>query len=588
MYSNKENVNILTSLLVGHDVFSAVVCPGSRNAPIVHNLNECADITCYPVTDERSAGFFAIGLILATQMPAAVCVTSGSALLNLAPAVAEAKYQQLPLVVISADRPCAWVDQLEGQTIHQADALASLFRKSVTLPEPHDEESRWLCNRLVNEALVDLEFHSCAPVHINVPISEPLFDFSVERLPYERLIHRHYPCSFKDPFLAKAFFGAARPMIILGQEFSESAGDDGDGEYARCMDFLAGYGVVLSESLNNHLLHHVPTEKALTLVGDDPDYLPDVIVYVGGHVVSKRLRQFLRRAEDAVVYMVNDGYEMHDVTMHMDHHLVMSSFDALFQSLYYYNHHNRLAYLMPNIDDERADEPLFEVNEGHTSFHDRWQRVLDEAERMTDDFVPAYSQMATVRYFEEQLLDMEYDFHVHYGNSSAIRLANIYAAHHVWCNRGVNGIEGSLSTAVGYAACLWEEGREDKVFCVLGDLSFFYDQNALWNTNLGGNLRIILLNNGGGGIFRTLPGLEHSDARDKMVAACHQTTAQGICTQCDVGYLKATNMEEMKMGVVRLLTEETHRPMLLEVFTDAETDNQVLTAFYEMGCRKVK
>ena len=152
MYSNKDNINILTSLLVKHDVYQAVVCPGSRNAPIAHNLNECPDITCYPVTDERSAGFFAIGLIQASQMPVAVCVTSGSAMLNLAPAVAEAKYQQLPLVVITADRPQAWVDQLDGQTIPQQGAFGSLVRRSVSLPEPHDEESRWLCNRLVNEA----------------------------------------------------------------------------------------------------------------------------------------------------------------------------------------------------------------------------------------------------------------------------------------------------------------------------------------------------------------------------------------------------------------------------------------------------
>lgn len=581
MYTSKENVNILISLLVSHHVYSAVVCPGSRNAPIVHNLNECPDITCYPVTDERSAGFFAIGLIQATQMPVAVCVTSGSALLNLAPAVAEAKYQQLPLVVISADRPQAWIDQLDGQTIPQPGALAPWVRRSVSLPEPHDEESRWLCNRLVNEALLDLCFLSCAPVHINVPISEPLFEFSVEVLPYERVIRRNDVSPDKNILMARDFFEAERPMIVLGQEFSWWAADDDDGEYAQCLDFLADYGVVLSESLNNHLSHHVATEKAITLIGDDPDFLPDVIIYIGGHVVSKRLKRLLRRATEATVYMVNDDPALHDVTMHMDEIVVASSHDVLVGTLHYYYRHNRLGLIFPAIDDERADEPLFKVNPAHAAFHDRWQKVLDKAEKMTESYEPAYSQMATVRYFEEQLYDMEYDFHVHYGNSSAIRLANIYAAHHVWCNRGVNGIEGSLSTAAGFAAYLLGEDCDDKVFCVLGDLSFFYDQNALWNANLGGNLRIILLNNGGGGIFRTLPGLENSDARDRMVAACHETSAQGICTQCDIGYLRSTNMEEMQMGVVRLLTEETNRPMLLEVFTNADIDYRMLTGFYE-------
>ena len=135
MYCNKENVNILTALLVAHGVRHAVCCPGSRNAPIVHNLTECPDIRCYPVTDERSAGFYALGMSQALAQPVAVCVTSGTALLNLAPAVAEAYSQQRPLVVISADRPPQWIDQLDGQTLPQPDALGRFVRKSVSLPE---------------------------------------------------------------------------------------------------------------------------------------------------------------------------------------------------------------------------------------------------------------------------------------------------------------------------------------------------------------------------------------------------------------------------------------------------------------------
>ena len=172
MFSNKENVNILTALLQKSMVGAAVVCPGSRNAPIVHNLHE-AGIPCYPVTDERSAGFFALGLWQATDMPVVICVTSGSALLNVAPAVAEAWYQHVPLFVVSADRPEAWIDQLDGQTLPQPGALDRFVRRSVTLPEPHDDESRWLCNRLVNEAVLDSRYPFPAPVHINVLIKPP-------------------------------------------------------------------------------------------------------------------------------------------------------------------------------------------------------------------------------------------------------------------------------------------------------------------------------------------------------------------------------------------------------------------------------
>jgi 2-succinyl-5-enolpyruvyl-6-hydroxy-3-cyclohexene-1-carboxylate synthase len=164
---------------------------------------------------------------------------------------------------------------------------------------------------------------------------------------------------------------------------------------------------------------------------------------------------------------------------------------------------------------------------------------------------------------------------VHYANSSAIRLANIYRRQPVWCNRGVNGIEGSLSTAAGYALV-----SDEPVFCVIGDLSFFYDQNALWNQNLRGNLRILLLNNGKGGIFNMLPGLERSAARDRLVAAAHHTSAEGICQQNDVIYRKAENAEEMQQGISWLVQTESARPLLLEVFTDATEDERVLKAYY--------
>ena len=164
----------------------------------------------------------------------------------------------------------------------------------------------------------------------------------------------------------------------------------------------------------------------------------------------------------------------------------------------------------------------------------------------------------------------------HYANSSAIRLANIYARHPVWCNRGVNGIEGSLSTAAGFS-CVTDE----QVFCVIGDLSFFYDQNALWNQNLRGNLRILLLNNGKGGIFHMLPGLDQSPARDKLVAAEHHTSAEGICMQHHVHYLKATNTEEMQKGIATLVRQASDTPMLLEVFTNPADDQTALQGYYQ-------
>ncbi len=503
MYCSKENVNILTALLVAHGVRHAVVCPGSRNSAIVHNFNECPFIQCYPVTDERSAGFYAMGMAQALKQPVVVCVTSGTALLNLAPAIAEAFYQHIPLVAISADRPQQWIDQLDGQTLPQSDALGRFVKKAVSLLEPHDAEEKWYCNRLVNEAL--LAAMRGGPVHINVPITEPLFEYSVDELPAERKIA--YAAADMSPatlsHVTRMFLSARRPMLISGQPM-------------------------------NPLL-----DEAVSIVGDDEEYVPDFVLYIGGSIVSKRLKRFLRKAKET--WVVNNTGEIADTFMNLTH---------VFQG-----------------DGEAvADHIRFMMVMEPHPFIQKWDDLLARIRLQAESYEPAYSELAAVKYFEHYVGDAE----VHYANSSAIRLANSFAQHPVWCNRGVNGIEGSLSTAAGFS-CVTDE----PVVCVIGDLSFFYDQNALWNQNLRGNLRILLMNNSRGGIFNMLQGLEQSPACDRFVAAEHHTTAEGICQQNNIVYLKAANSSEMQQGINQLLQTDSPRPMLLEVFTDAAEDARV-------------
>lgn len=562
MYSNKENVNILTSLLLEYGVSDAVVCPGSRNAPIVHNLSVCEAIRCRPVTDERSAAFYALGLAIATRRPTVVCVTSGSALLNVMPAVAEAAYQHVPLVVISADRPQQWIDQLDGQTIPQSDALGRFVRKAVQLPEPHNDEERWLCRRLVNEAMHLATCRQGAPVHINVPISEPLFEFSTEQLPQLSRFNNIKRAAIKDASMdmPDAFHEAKRPMIVIGQLAHGTISHE-------TIRSLSEKYVVMSEPLSNPSYMTIHFDEAVryivsdnSSINDDEDdktaYYPDYVIYVGDTLVSKPARRFLRNAKAPSCLITPDAADIHDPLMTLTD-IVECDSDSI---------NALLASLCETPDtDERC------------RFHDRWQSFLDACAAHADAYAPEYSQMATVKYFEEQLADLDIDICVHYANSSAVRLACIYAQHYVWCNRGVNGIEGSLSTAAGFSLA-----THDMTVCVIGDLSFFYDQNALWNSNLRGNLRIILLNNRGGGIFRQLPGLSDSPAADDLVMASHENTAQGICTQNDIGYMSAKNMDEMQIGIVTLLTRESERPMLLEVFTDSNDDVKALEKYFKL------
>lgn len=562
MYSNKENVNILTSQLLEYGVSDAVVCPGSRNAPLVHNLSVCEAIRCRPVTDERSAAFYALGLAIATRRHTVVCVTSGSALLNVMPAVAEAAYQHVPLVVISADRPQQWIDQLDGQTIPQPDALGRFVRKAVQLPEPHNDEERWMCRRLVNEAMHLATCRQGAPVHINVPISEPLFEFNIEQLPQLSRFNNIKRAVTKDASMdmPDAFHNATRPMIVIGQLAHGTISHE-------TIRSLSEKYVVMSEPLSNPSYMTIHFDEAIryivsdnSSINDDEDdktaYYPDYVIYVGDTLVSKPARRFLRNVKAPSCLITPDAADIHDPLMTLTDIVECDtdSINALLASL---------------CDAPDTDE--------RCRFHDRWQSFLDAYAAHADAYAPEYSQMATVKYFEEQLADLDIDICVHYANSSAVRLACIYAQHYIWCNRGVNGIEGSLSTAAGFSLA-----TNDMTVCVIGDLSFFYDQNALWNTNLRGNLRIILLNNRGGGIFRQLPGLSDSPAADDLVMASHENTAQGICTQNDIGYMSAKSMDEMQIGIVTLLTRESDRPMLLEVFTDSNDDVKALEKYFKL------
>lgn len=561
MYSDKNNINILTATLAHYGVSHAVVCPGSRNAPITHNLHECPAITCHAVTDERSAGFYAMGISLATGLkPVVVCVTSGSALLNLAPAVAEAYYQHVPLVVVSADRPERWIDQLDGQTLRQPGAFGTMVSRCVQLPEPHDEEECWHCNRLVCEALNAATWRTAAPVHINVPVGEPLFSFGTETLPAVRTFRSTRPFSISPDtgLLPEALLKSRKTMVVAGQTYPGTVTED-------TVRRLSGHAAVLREALGGPPAHF---DEVLAAKSGDRQLSPDYIVYVGDTIVSKRTRQFLRDTGAPTAIITTDSRKTPDPTMHLTDIIECPDNEGINNLL------AALAEAREKDESETDDEAKRNMTEARRAFAKTWNTALAEAESKAENFVPPYSQMAAVRYFEQQLDDMEYDWHVHYANSASVRLANIYARHHIWCNRGVNGIEGSLSTAAGFSLA-----TNDVVFCVTGDLSFFYDQNALWNKDLRGNLRIILLNNSGGGIFRCVKGLADSPAPMDLVSGTHNTEARGICTQNDIGYIAARDTDEMMQGIVQLLTIETRRPVALEIFTDSETDAKAMRLY---------
>ena len=549
MYTDKKSILQLAALLKAHGIRKIVLCPGSRNIPIVQTLANIPDFTCYPMTDERSAGFFALGLALHGGTPAAVCCTSGTALLNLHPAVAEAFYQQVPLVVISADRPAAWIGQMDGQTLPQPGVFGSLVKKSVDLPEVDSEESEWYCNRLINEALLELNHHGKGPVHINVPISEPFFKLPVTELPEVRVITRYQGLSVYD----KDY----QPLIDRLNRYQRRMAVEGQMNLIYLFDkrytkMLYKHFAWFTENISNQTVPGVPIRNIEPLLCSmnfetQQKMRPELLITYGGHIISKRLKKFLRRHPPVEHWHIAPDGEVVDLYGSLTTVIEMDPFEFL----------EKIAPMMENRTPE---------------YPRQWEALSKAIPQAQFD----YSEMSAIG---AVIKNLPAPCSLHLANSSVVRYAQLFdipANVEILSNRGTNGIEGSLSTALGYATA------SDKLnYLFIGDLSFFYDMNALWNSNYGANIRILLLNNEGGEIFHALPGLElHENAR-RFVTATHCTTAKAWAEDRGFEYLSARNSEELNAAVtVFTQASVTNRPMLLEVFTDKNLDIEMLKEYY--------
>lgn len=609
MYSNKINVLELLALLKQHNVTTVVLCPGSRNIPLVQSMANDSDFACYSITDERSAGFFALGLALKLNQPVAVCCTSGSALVNLHPAVTEAFYQQVPLLVISADRPVAWVGQMDGQTLPQAHVFGSLVKHSVDLPEIKDKQDLWYCNRLINEALLALNFQTAGPVHINVPISEPFFSFDVTSLPQVRTIRRFEPYQFNSLVSLLAATQDKADNESLAQDkaetwaLAESALDSVSGfscdsissinsnyltdnsrslpdfsalvEACRMLlcrfpkimliigqntfgvdclqnlseqdkQLITSHVLVVEESLSNLSLEHtcdkIDRALLLPLVKDNTELVPQVVITLGGHIISKRLKHYLRTQQPLMHWHIAPDGAIVDLYHCLSHVLVcqphkfMLSFVQAISSLISNNKEQSLAL--------ENGASLWQVQS--QSFVKQWLGLSQKV--LAPSF--AYSQMKAIGQVIEALPPGSV---LHLANSSTVRYAQLFKLPQyqgddkikVFSNRGVNGIEGSLSTAIGFAAA--DSSRLN--FILIGDLSFFYDLNALWNEHISSNVRILLLNNGGGEIFHALPNLHLTAKAQHFVTATHQTSAQGWVESQGFNYLVAHDQGELDVAL---------------------------------------
>lgn len=536
---------------VRHVVFS----PGSRNAPLVLGFAGKEEITAHVVPDERAAGFFALGLALATGEPVALSCTSGSAVLNYAPAVAEAFYLRVPLVVLSADRPEAWTDQGDGQTIRQRGALQPhVLYEANLLEQPGSEEERWLNRRHIQEGLTLCTGEVPGPVHFNLPLSEPLYDAVPVESTHERQRLTVRPGKHLPPEplaqLQNIWRSASRKLILVGQQTAPNA------RTSEALRQLSAQPDVLifSESTSNlDVPDAVNTIDVLinTLAEEERRQLaPDLLLVIGGAVISKKVKAWLRESSPDQIWVLDPSSRPADTYMGMTVHLPFRAEELLPQ----------LASQLPACAGEYKSLGL------------GWLSLRTKRREEFLSLAP-WSDLTAISAIVNALPETG---SLHSGNSSAIRYLQLFRQnpalfHHA--NRGTSGIDGSTATAVGYAAA-----TGDWCTLLLGDMSFLYDHNGLWVEKAPEKLRIIVINNGGGGIFRIIPGPGSTQYLSRFFEAGHGLNAQHLASAYGWRYTAVSNADELNKELPGLY--DTGGPKILEVITPRLENSTVLSNFF--------
>ena len=510
---------------------------------------------CLSVVDERSAAFFALGMAQQLQQPVAIACTSGSAPLNFAPAIAEAYYQEIPLLVLTADRPVEFIDQGDGQTIRQNKLFANYIRQSFQLPQSiKTNDELWHANRMVSEALNACTFPVPGPVHINLPFTEPLYgnrpekpqppkDFQVE--PLQQVLS-----GSGLEQLAATWNSASKKMVLAGQMMP-------DDKLKALLAQLANDPsvVVLTETTSN-----LPGEAFIAWVDrclaaipqEQNAFVPDLLLTIGGSVVSKRIKGFLRQAPLAHHWHVHPGQVSMDTYQHLTRAIPMAATDFFSQ-------------LMPMV------QPV------QSNFADRWQQLSAAARKSHQKFL-SQSPWSDLKIFQIISESIPEGTHIQLANSTPVRYAQLFDYPHLYrfdSNRGTSGIDGGMSTAAGAA---FASGMP--TLMITGDLGFFYDSNALWNRHLPPNLKIIMINNEGGGIFRYIEGPDQTGFLEEFFETRHQTSAEHIALAFGVNYQRVDTPEQLQPALEKMF-QAADRAAMLEIQSPAEISARVLKDYFK-------
>lgn len=551
MISDKKSVQLLYKFCLDLGILDWVISPGSRNAPITLSIGNDNAFNAVPVVDERSAAFIAMGKALAMNKPVAITCTSGSAALNYAPAISEAYYQEIPLLIVTADRPQKWINNGEGQSIDQVDVYRNYTLASYHLNEYDDEN---LMIEVFNRIADSLFGEKKGPVHLNLAFEEPLYNnaaFDLEKFHFSKpnQLELHWD---KDELLQK-YSSKERIMVLVGQMQKNE-----DLEYLLSELLVDKRVVVLTETNSNQYNFNFINciDRTLPPLSDE-EYHPELVITIGGAIVSKRIKKYLRSIKGLDHWHVSTSETF------------PNTFEVLSETIEYYPEKVFREFLSVAGGKEGFDFQIkwlqrsFVNQEEHNKFIDALNWSDLQAHSIIYNWLPDGAVL-------------------HQGNSSVVRYYQLFDPIKTityQSNRGVSGIDGSVSTALGAAS-----RSEVLNVLVVGDLSFVYDINAWWNNLEKSNLLVIVINNGGGGIFKIIDGPESTGVLDKFFEVRSSSSIKGMVESHHVNYSKVMDADSLDLHLQSIMIDFANgqfKGEVIEVDTQGIDSENVLKDYFE-------
>ncbi|MES2380438.1 MAG: 2-succinyl-5-enolpyruvyl-6-hydroxy-3-cyclohexene-1-carboxylic-acid synthase [Bacteroidota bacterium] len=544
-----NQVTILSKLCSEFGITHAVICPGSRSAPLVFAFNRNKNFKTYTIIDERSAAYIALGIAQQLQKPVALICTSGTAAVNFYPAIAEAFYQKIPLVVLTADRPLEMINQQDGQMINQINLFGSHVRASMQFSVQSSQlEVQNVLEKSTNPVL--------GPVHINVPLIEPLYENLIPEIELIQLeTNKEKSVEFDTTKLSDAVVKSKKKIILVGQLLPNRA-------LNKVLIALQEKGfIILADVVSNQHENIWLKQFDLIIAQATKDTLqelePDLIISLGGPVLSKALKLWLKQQQPSFHFRIQQDETLVNTYNNVTDYIFSSNILVL-------NSINNLSLATDS------------------SYSELWYKIEQKSNALTKHFTISNTAVFNELVAVDTVLDnLPSNSQLHIANSTSIRYVSYLGVPQkqltVFCNRGTSGIDGCSSTTIGAALA-----NNNITTLVTGDLALFYDRNAFWNNYVPKNLRIILLNNSGGGIFNLIDGPSGTPELEQFFLTKHHLKAKNLATDFGLIYENCTSQDELN-NALKTFFEPSDTAKIIELSFDMEASAEVYKVFRKMN-----